>query len=425
MTRPHCTTAQKPAKPYREFPLFANSNGQWAKTIRGKKVCFGPWADPKAARVLYEKEKDDWEAGRNPRQIAPADYPVTVGEMVALTLDAKASLVETGEMKQGTYREYCRIGDRLKRVFGATTAVALLGPPDFARLKADFAAGHAITPRTPRHQPRVSKGHKSLASLKGDVRKTRVFFNYMVASRYLARPPAYGVFQVPTKKSFRLERRGKPKRKFSAEQVNALLKAATIPMQAICYLGINCAFGPTDCAVLRRTELDLDEGWVTFIRMKTGVKRRCPLWPETVAALRAALAARPQTTDPALDALVFVTARHNAWSDLSVCGEFKKVRDKAGLPKGTPGFYAFRHTFITQTRKQIADHDAIRTITGHVTDENDMLSSVYDEDWNDVEDNRLLPVTDYMHRWLKSSGAAARRTAARDVLPFAAQRSVS
>ena len=43
----HCTTADRPAKPYPTFPLYAHGNGQWAKKIRGQTLFFGPWADPK------------------------------------------------------------------------------------------------------------------------------------------------------------------------------------------------------------------------------------------------------------------------------------------------------------------------------------------------------------------------------------------
>ncbi|MGA2063543.1 MAG: tyrosine-type recombinase/integrase [Thermoguttaceae bacterium] len=430
MARQHFTTKTKPAKPNPNFPLFPHRNGQWAKAIRGQgNVYFGVWADPQAALDLYYREQSAWDAGRNPRKEAAAaaaeKHRITVGQMVALTLDAKDSLVKTGELKPQTYREYAKIGQRLKDVWGAGTAIASLDLKDFAKLKAHFAAGHPIQTRSPLHRKRMSKGHKSLVSLKGDVRKVRVFFNYMKEAGYIVRSPAYGVFKVPSKKSLRLERKGKPKRRFLPEQIAALLSNAGSVMQAMIWLGINCAFGDTDCAVLREQELDLAGGWATFIREKTGVKRRCPLWPETVDALRAALVMRPVPPCPALAGRVFITARGNAWSDLSVCDEFKKVRTKAGLD-GAPGFYALRHTFITQARKEIADMDAIRMITGHVTDENDMLSSVYDEDWNDVDDERIRPVADCIRNWLRSSDAwFLGMDEPADVLSFGAQCSAS
>jgi hypothetical protein len=47
--KPIIARGDRPAKPYPEYPLYAHSNGQWAKKIHGKTHCFGPWSDPQAA----------------------------------------------------------------------------------------------------------------------------------------------------------------------------------------------------------------------------------------------------------------------------------------------------------------------------------------------------------------------------------------
>ena len=77
---------------------------------------------------------------------------------------------------------------------------------------------------------------------------------------------------------------------FTAEQIRKMLQAASVPLRAMIYLGINCGFGNEDCGTPRLDRLDLDTGWHTHGRPKTGVPRRCPLWAETVAAIRAAVA---------------------------------------------------------------------------------------------------------------------------------------
>jgi len=46
---------------------------------------------------------------------------------------------------------------------------------------------------------------------------------------------------------------------------------------------------------------------IDYPHPKTGIARRCPLWPETVAAIRAALDKRPASKSEEDATLVFVT----------------------------------------------------------------------------------------------------------------------
>ena len=80
---------------------------------------------------------------------------------------------------------------------------------------------------------------------------------------------------------------------FEAAEIRTMLDVAGPKLKTTILLGINCGFGNTDCATLPIDCLDLASGWVTFPRPKTGIVRKCPLWPETVAALRVALAKPP------------------------------------------------------------------------------------------------------------------------------------
>jgi integrase len=128
------------------------------------------------------------------------------------------------------------------------------------------------------------------------------------------------------------------------------------------------------------------------------MKRRCPLWPETVAAIREALASRRQPKDPADADLVFITRHRRAWarddSSGPVSRETHTLLKKLGIngSKGL-GFYTLRHVFRT-VADEAKDQPAADYIMGH---EVPHMSSVYRET---ISDERLKAVTDHVHAWL-------------------------
>ncbi|MFN9290850.1 MAG: hypothetical protein ACK6EB_22515, partial [Planctomyces sp.] len=65
-------TKKAPRKPYSDFPLTAHKNGQWCKKIKGKVWFFGVVTDPDAALQKYLAERDEIQAGRDPRRGAAA-----------------------------------------------------------------------------------------------------------------------------------------------------------------------------------------------------------------------------------------------------------------------------------------------------------------------------------------------------------------
>jgi integrase len=141
-----------------------------------------------------------------------------------------------------------------------------------------------------------------------------------------------------------------PKR-FTPEEIHRLLAAAGEQLRALVLLGINCGFGNADVGLLPLTALDLDGGWVNYPRPKTGVHRRCPLWPETVAAVREALARRPASRRAKHAGLAFLTSRGRRWYTGTTDNPLSHVTWKhlkaLGIARKGLNFYALRHTFRT------------------------------------------------------------------------------
>src|SRR5262249_28995750 len=144
-------------------------------------------------------------------------------------------------------------------------------------------------------------------------------------------------FRKPSRKVLRQAKQATGERLFNSVELRRILDTAGQPMRAMILLGINCGFGATDLAGLPIAALDLDDGWIDYPRSKTAIPRRCPLWPQTVEALREAIANRPGPKNDADAGLVFLTRCGQRWVRVmpsegeqgsavkvadAVCGEF-------------------------------------------------------------------------------------------------------
>ena len=377
---PPSVASAKPPKPNRDFPLYAHANGQWARRILGKVHYFGPWPDPEAALEKYLKEKDDLLGGREP---ASGDG-LTLRDLANRFLTSKKRLVDSGELAARTLCDYERVCAQVLESLGSSRVVATLRPSDFERLRAKLAE---------RYGP---------VALGNAITRARVMFKYAFDSDLIDRPVKYGQgFKKPSRATLRKHRQKKGQRMFQADELRKIIEGAGVQLRAMIYLGINCGLGNNDCAVLPMKALDLKGGWLNFGRPKTGIHRRCPFWPETVVAIRAALEARPTPKDPAHRDRVFITKYGATWEpkaivDSPVSHETTKLLQELKLHRPGLSFYALRHTFQTIGEKS-RDKDAVRAIMGHTEAANDM-SAVYNEE--PVEDSRLRAVTDFVRAWL-------------------------
>jgi integrase len=125
-------------------------------------------------------------------------------------------------------------------------------------------------------------------------------------------------------------------------------------MTAMILLGINCGFSNADCGALPLAAVDLEAGIIDFPRPKTGIVRRCSLWPETVNAIREVRAARPTPKNPEVAWLVFITkyggngVKHD--DPAFITKEMRKLRNASDF-RGHRNFYTFR-TVADEARDQ-------------------------------------------------------------------------
>jgi integrase len=146
--------------------------------------------------------------------------------------------------------------------------------------------------------------------------------------------------------------------------------------------------------------LDLTNGRVIFPRGKTGVPRNLPLWPETIAALKAVTKKGK---------LVFYTAKGNPFVRNvlkidadgnekycpinSIATKFARLIKRACLdvPKGT-GFYTLRRTAATMAARS-GDPFAVQKLLGHT---NLLMATRYVQDVSAQTDQAIQNSRKYL-----------------------------
>jgi integrase len=234
-------------------------------------------------------------------------------------------------------------------------------------------------------------------TIAGEVQRVRSLFKYAIDAELSDKAIRFGPgFKKPSKKTLRVNRAAKGRQMFEAVEINRLLKAAGPQMKAMILLGANCGFGNADCGKLPLDAVDLGDGWINFPRPKTGIPRRCWLWPETVKVITTAVAQRPQAKDPAHVGLLFITKHGDAWAkeniDNPIAKEFKKLLTKVKL-NGSRGFYCLRRGFET-VAGEARDQVAVDAVMGHARDD---MASIYRQG---VSDERLRAVAEHVRAWL-------------------------
>lgn len=413
------STKAKPAtklvKPRPDFPLFPHATGRWAKKVLGKLEYFGKVAnDPKGEKAYAQwlDDKDELLAGRKPRRKMQGG--LTVEQLCVRFLTAKENRRDAGELSADSFSDYLRACKIISATFGRKRLVDDLRAEDFESLRASLSKQYGV------------------CRLGNTVGRVRSVFKYGYESGLIEKPMRFGPeFKKPTKRIMRKHRQKGGERMFEADQIRTLLDAADQPLKAMILLGINCGFGNNDCGTLPMSALDLVGGWINYPRPKTSVERRCPLWPETVAAIKDAIACRPAASDERHNGFVFITKFGHSWAkeigfvqvdidagkETKVTGdsgpitkEFRKLIDRvdateideakksrrkpaAKIYRRGIGFYALRHTFETIGGESL-DQVAVNAIMAHV--DNSMAAEYRER----IGDDRLRAVADRIRVWL-------------------------
>ncbi len=367
----------KPEKPRRDFALFAHSNGQWAKKIRGKLHYFGSWAEPRDALQRYLDTKDALHAGRTPK----ADREgLTVRDLCNHFLTSKEHEVEGGEIRPRTCQDYHDTCSRLCNTFGKDKLVDDLAADDFTRLRASMAKQWGPV------------------RLGNEVQRVRTVFKYGYDAALIDKPVRYGPsFKRPRQAIIRRQRYANGEKMFEPDELKAILREACPQLTAMILLGLNGGLSNEDCGRLPMRALDLRRGWLIFPRTKTAVYRRIPLWPETVDAIKAAIAVRPMPKDELHKDKTFITKYGNAWANGTpsspISQRFGKIVRDLGVHRRGLGFYTLRHVFET-IGGECRDQVAVNAIMGHV---DNTMATRYRER---ISDERLRAVVDHVRAWL-------------------------
>ncbi len=396
------------AKRGNPFPLTLHkATGQWCKNLHvattGKRKLFYFGRDKAAALQKYLDSKDALQAGRDPDTKPEGD---TVADVCNKFLNAKREKVDSGDLSERSWvdlQRTCRfITETLTRERIANT----LTPADFAKLRSELSkpskGGQFGTGR--------GKKRRGPVSLANEIGRIKSVFRWAKAGGCVAESVTFGPdFAKPSKKTLRTANATAGSKMIEADVLRRAIAAAKTPVCAMVLLGINAAMGQSDIAALPMTALDLDGGWVSFPRVKTGISRRAALWPETVLALREAIAARPDAKNPDDAELVFLTKYGSRWvrfdSDTTtgrrtvhdaVGREFARILTAMG-EKGRGSFYNLRHTFRT-VADEANDGTAIDCVMGHA---DSSMGANYRQRL--PSDARLKVVSDLVRGWLYPS----------------------
>jgi hypothetical protein len=191
--------ADRPKKPYPEFPLTPHASDTWQKKIRGKIHYFGRWAKRVNAKLVriegdgwkealeeHKAQADDLHAGRAPRVKSDG---LTIADLCNRFRTAKLRQREAGEITARVYDEYKSTTDRLVSTFGGSRLVDDLAADDLETLRDAMAKQWGPV------------------RLGNEIQKVRTVFKYGYEAGLMESPVRYGPqFKKPSASVLRRHR---------------------------------------------------------------------------------------------------------------------------------------------------------------------------------------------------------------------------
>jgi len=390
------------AKPYPDFPLTPHKSGRWRKIHKGKAFWFGPLDDPDGALAYFNHAWPYIKAGKRippmpgeQRQTHPDDDANRLRDTLNAFIDSRAEKAHNGELSKRMLADYARTAELICEAVGGWRDVDDLTADDFDAIRAHFGRGRA------------------LQTVANHVTRTRSMFKWIEQKRYASHATDFGPdFVKPRQERIDHQKAQRPDKGFAATEIRKLIENASTPMKAMILLGINAAYGNTDVALLDSHQLQLRDGLLMVPRSKTAKPRRAALWPETIEAIREALAAEDarrerggKIDDDAVDA-VFVTRYGRRWRRFDLTDElkprgtdavglaFRRLMNDLKLPAGR-GFYGLRHSF-RRAADDFADRPAVDFVMGHQP--KDIRGHYVPAE--SIDAKRTRAVADHVHAWL-------------------------
>ena len=261
-----------------KFPLTLHPSGQFCKKIKGKIYYFD--SNKKAAIQKYLDQSTYLHGCQEGIQQKATDDGMILKQLCDMYLKYQFSKVQANDLTAAHHNEQIGSLKKLIAFLGQSRKISDISTLDLQNYK-----------RT------LQKSKISVYRLNLHVSILKALFHWARKNDILENIP--NIDAITRGKIIHKE-----KFTFKSQQLVKLLAVADVKMKAMIWLGLNCAFGCTDCAELRWSDLDFANARVKLARKKTGVLRDLPLWPDTIKSLEKI---------PKTGKLVFYTSRGNPY----------------------------------------------------------------------------------------------------------------